>query len=708
MALAAAVGATDAPSHRQALLREAYRRGILDTGQTALYEEGVRRGLFKDPYAQARLELRQANATPNQTAAHLARQSGNPQEDALWNRQTGNGVTFGFLPELQGAVNAGVVGAQDLGGRVGIAQRQPYSMGQAYEAGRDETRAEIRLDQAQHPKTSLFGNLMGAGFTAPAGSEYVLAGRTLPAMVLRGMGLGGVEGAVAGAGNAGPGHRVQGAAYGGVAGAAVGAVAPVVGAGLGKLVGAGASAAQRVVNRATGGRILQPTAEAARRLIAALKQDGATPEQLRVAANGFLKNGAADPTLLDVASRLPSGGVNTRALIRGASMTGEGRGAATQYADQVTADLQDRALAHTARLTPSEARPAAAVQAGMREAQGAQADGQYRVPYQTPVPVTDEIAGAIADAPGVTAIKRAQQAAIARQDYDQARRLGSLIAPDVSSLPANTAAKVQAALRAQNPDVTAGDLDRVRIALGNMGRQRLQNPETRDIAAGLFGRQAQLSEALDGVPQLAEARGAYKAAQANIDAIDHGATGLNAAPDEFAAGLAGAAPEARAAAGVGYRQTLADAIGNPAEGSTGILNRVSTSTNQGRNLAETFGQDAADTYRGGLTDLRDQLGNARYVSPDTGSQTAGRLVDTEAASRLPTWKPHELVGLAINKIMRGVTLTDAERAAIAQIGLSPMTPRLPSEMIPPPFRPGVSPYVTAIGAPAAGRIAGGQ
>jgi hypothetical protein len=239
--------------------------------------------------------------------------------------------------------------------------------------------------------------------------------------------------------------------------------------------------------------------------------------------------------------------------------------------------------------------------------------------------------------------------------------------------------------------VSIGTLDRIKIALNDAGQAAARAGEN-SRAAGYFQRAGEIDDHLaSNNGDYAAARDNYARASAGIDALDHGATGVNATPDEFAATLEdlrakgaqglddGLAEASRRAvqdmAGVGYRGAITDRIGSPPEGATGVLNRLATSTNQGRNLSEVFDPETAQAYRDGLQDLIDQMNNARFISPNGGSQTAGRLADLglvePADITVPHLTPTRVLLGAVNKIRNGAALTDSEKKLIAQMGTTP-------------------------------------
>lgn len=174
------------------------------------------------------------------------------------------------------------------------------------------------------------------------------------------------------------------------------------------------------------------------------------------------------------------------------------------------------------------------------------------------------------------------------------------------------------------------------------------------------------------------------AAQADQQAIGAGEGILNRSPDAYRAELGsnttlGANLNVAQTAGA---RTLEDAIGRPAENATGVLNRISTATNPGRNLSATYGADAAGDYRQSIGQMVEQVQNARFINPNTNSQTAGKLNDqslVEGALNLPK-TPLGWAVAALEKFQRGATLNDAERQAIVEIATQKMGGGVPEDL----------------------------
>ncbi len=531
-----------------------------------------------------------------------------------------------------------------------------YTAGEAFNAVRSAEAQSARDFQRQKPVQALVSGLLG-GIAMPGSQALAkLAAPTAKGLLggleatARGAGLGGALGGVYGATTASPGREVEGAKRGAITGTVTGGAIPAAagtaGAVARTVAGAGRTTA-RAANRAAGGTLLNPQREAGKRLVEAMRKDGMSADAIRAAQSEWLKSGVS-PTLLDLVS-VNGGGQNTRALLRGAAMEGAGRDTAARYNSRVAADLQDNAIGLTERLTPNEARSATALSKDLDLERSVTADRLYPAFKGDEVAVTEDIAGALSGVTGQRALSKAR--AIADVNRDQA-----------------ALAEIDGLIRGESSSVSAGTLDLIRRGLRDAGQKALV-AQDRTLGAGMMSRADDLASGIEAQsPGFNAARNAFRDTSQQIDAIDVGRTGLNARPDEFASTI-GALPEnALDPARVGYRQALTDAIGNPTEGATGTLNRIGTSTNQGRNLATAFGDEPAELYRSGVSNLVDQLNNARFINPNTGSQTAGRAAD-ESLVAMPSIRPENIILGLINKVRRGATLTDQERQALIELGV---------------------------------------
>ena len=336
-------------------------------------------------------------------------------------------------------------------------------------------------------------------------------------------------------------------------------------------------------------------------------------------------------------------GENTRALLRAAaSKPGGARNAAVAYANQVTGDLQGNAIARTRALTPDR-RPANVVAEALKAERGRAASEMYPAFSAERVPVTDDIAAA---ADGTAEWMRGA-AQLARAE----RR------PEV-------VAEIEALTQgASLDDVSAGTLDYIRRALRDSSGEAFAGGKG-GLGAALRDRSGELDDALMSVPGFDAARSTYRGFSQQLDAIDAGRGVLNEVPDDFAAAFERLPVEQ---GGIGARQAMEEAIGKPTEGATGTLNRIASSTNTGRNLETLYGPEEAALYRDAIGREVERVGNARFVSPNTGSQTALRATD-DALVDLPPMTKAGILKAIVDKVRRGVTLTDQEREALLQLG----------------------------------------
>ena len=639
----------------------------------AAYEESVRRGRIRDPYARGRVDARGvgqigAAATTFTEAVPLADEAGAAM-----------------------AVVGDFISGNDRNPGRAWGRARSYQDGQ-----RDELRARNR------PASDL---ATGAGYAVQAVPAFASGGATMApqaasatarpvlrraaqgaATVGRNAAVGGAYAAAnAAAGRGDVETRIKNAAAatgpGMIAGAAVPVALTAAGAGS-RAVGSAASGAVRTVtraaNRVSGGRLLNAEREATQRLVAALRKDGLSPQQIRAAAAEWQRVGGPSPVFMDIVNA-GGRGQNTMALIRASASTGPGRNVAVQHQNQVAGNIQDTAINRTRDLTP-ERRPANVVADELQDTQRRLATEQYREPYQQPVTMTPEAVRALRGPDGQRAIDDAMENARVNQDYDLMAELLRLRTADLDQLPT----------------VSAGAIDQVRIAFNEGGRAATTGNRA-NFGRGMFARGRGLDTALDATEGLAPARATFRNLQGQREGIDVGAGIRNADPDVYAADVArrvemgpsGATlPDgspvglggAQQAVGVGARQDLTTAIGAPAEGSTGALNRIATGTNVTRNLETTYGAQPTADYQQSLGNLIEQVGNARYINPNTGSQTAGRLFDEQMVTT-PYPSPYGIVTNLLRRIQQGATLTEAEAEIITRIATGRLGEDLQAQII---------------------------
>lgn len=420
----------------------------------------------------------------------------------------------------------------------------------------------------------------------------------------------------------------------------------------------------RVTEASTGRGFLNPEAEAARRLREAAQRDN--PNTIRQESQDWQASGASDPSLLDVS------GNNVMRVMRSAASGGEGaaQNVATTYVDRIRGNIQERASGHARRLTPNEQRPANVVADELETTQDMVAQRDYPGPYSQPAAVTPEMVSALQGPEGRGAIGQAYATARANRDAQQMAELQDLraVAAEQGGGRNPLTGRVQSLEQALS-ELSAGSLDRVRIAMRDIGRGLYE--KSPGMARGYRNRVRDIDTALDQTPSLTEARGVQRDYHTQREAVDVGLTALRTPGDQYAAqiaDLAGRSPSARGAAGVGHRQAIVDAIEAPADGSTGVLNKLATSNRSTRNLEASFGPEAGQRFQAAVEREARRLQKGRQIEPNSGSQTQLRTMD-EALVNVVTNGGYLR---AFVDWVRGATstLTQAEREAVVRLGTS--------------------------------------
>lgn len=445
------------------------------------------------------------------------------------------------------------------------------------------------------------------------------------------------------------------------------------GAGIPSIARMAVSTANRASTAALGRGFLDPTQEATRRLTGAFAADGGLDSALD-RSNSFESSGASSPSVLDL------GGGNVRRLVRAAAGGGgHAETRALSYVDQVRSNLQDNVISRANRLTPDYQGSAAHLGTELEANQGRLATEQYREPYQQPATVTPEMVDALQGSAGRSAIARARAAAEDTRDAQQMAELSDLegVAAAQSGGRDLITGRVRSMQQALS-ELSAGSLDRVRIAMRERGRALAQSGQN-VRAGGHFARVRDIDTALDQTPGLTEARDSYRQMQAGRDSLDVGATVLKSPSTDYAGQISDLAnrgassrlgpPDLGRPLQVSARQAITDAVEAPTAGATGVLNRIGTSNRATANLAATFGAERGGQFQEAVRNEVARLRNANFISPETGSQTQLRGADAALVGSIPT-SLGSLAGKIADKIFRGTQLSPQEREAIVRLGIS--------------------------------------
>lgn len=623
-------------------------------------------GQVQEPAATAQPWAQDAVASPSQLAAEAEAQRRLQTDPSM--ASGGNalfqGLTFGYADEL-----AGLLAGAGQAGRNAIrtAQGQPIEIqaGDLRNAVTQATRGESQRFAREQPVANI-------GLQAAGG---LLTGGGAVGTGIRGAAItGGLYGAGYGAGTAQGGfaERLPGAVTGGVTGAvtggALGAAAPYVARGLGS-IGDAVSPVTEGLRRIVPGNRPEPQVVAARRLTDQFRRQRNTPDiQASIAER---RAAGLEPSIVDV------GGENLRATVRAAaSGEGPGRELATQYAEGIRASAGPRAIERARALT-GDNRDAIQVARDLTQARRTEAQTLYGDAYNQEIVVPDVVLSALRGPEGGAAIQQARRIAALERDDAALQALDNLAIADLD----------------QNPTATGKALDYIRQAYADAAQGAEGN-----LGAALQGRVNEIEQGLNLIPELRTARTAYRSASEQIDAVGGVPNALGrqqlGRPDRapmnamttdatrYGQYVGGLSEPAQAANQVYQRDQIIQALGRGRDGAVGPMNALSAGSNLpagpnapivSRNLEATF-SGQGQRFQQDIRLNREQVSNANFIDPNTGSPTASRLADQAAeglqsAANVATGGKAAVVRLAIDNAIRRIGLNEAERQAIVELGI---------------------------------------
>ena len=556
------------------------------------------------------------------------------------------GLSLGWADELAGLI-AGA--GQGVSNAIRTAQGQPIEIGAGdlRNAVTNATREESERFSRERPVSNfalqaLGGLLTGGGAIGTGVRGAVATGAAYGAGYGAGTGEGDTErlpGAVTGA--------VAGAATGGALAGAAQVAAPYAQrlAGIAGSINPGGAARSAT-------RRLGPAAGAAVRM-----EPFITPQA--IAERTRLQSLGVDASALDVI-----GGTGERMIRSAAGPAGPGAEMAVANSSARRANLKPEIMDVTRGLSPDQ-RSAEQVREGITTLRSNLASEQYAPAYATRVQVTPEILSAISDGPGRAALSRARTAAVARRDASQVMEIDAL-------------------LNGETGEVSAGTLDRIRIAMSGRARDLSQRAGSRDIAGGLAERASDIDSTLATVPEIQPARQTYAELSGALENVDENlrsaAAVFSTNPQDFQRQIQGMTPTQQEALIIAVRERIMNTLGGQREAGTGALQTIAESPYSRQNLETLLGADEASRYISRIEEGVAQAQRAARVSPNTNSQTFGRMVDDE------TFNAASMVGAAadigqsltgngfaiartLDRLRSRATLSPEERAAIVELGI---------------------------------------
>lgn len=451
-----------------------------------------------------------------------------------------NGMTFGFAPE--------VVGAMDT-----LIQKIPGgSAPKSYAENVAGVRGARTEYDKNHPVAAAFSEIGGGGLaTGPVGAGAKLIGRAIPAIgravaripaYVRGIGTTAATGAAYGAGNADPGDRMAGAAIGAAEGAAFGAAIPGVVAG-----GRYLADKTGVTNLASTIRAKwNPQAAATAKMRTAMELDGLTTQQLITR----LQSLGPQATIAD------TGGEAMRGL------AAQSAGKLSPQRAKIIAMLEQRADGEVKRVSAALQRPLGkedffSAQDELLDKLRTQASPLYDVAYKANRAVVSPEIDKILETPSG---QKALREAVKNMRDDMAR----VADPDPELTQALREAEElglvdeKYSIGGVGKGLTLRTLDYVKRELDDMIGKELRAGANNKAGILIGNKNALLREldAADKTGAYAKARSVWGGNKQTVDALEDGRLFLKLAPEEIRRTLAGLSAASQRAYRIGAVRSL--------------------------------------------------------------------------------------------------------------------------------------------------------
>lgn len=376
-----------------------------------------------------------------------------------------------------------------------------------------------------------------------------------------------------------------------------------------------------------------------------------TPAEMRQRADQYRAAGL-EPRLTDVTDEAGRGVIR-----EAASRQTPAREQVQRSLERLTANAPRKTADRVADLTP-DARAADVIQAELKAARQAQASQNYAAaaPDRVSVP---PVAGAIQQQDDVLA--RAAKTLRDNRQYDLADQVEMMR---------------QGAAR----EVNVGALDQVKREMFTAADNAVSAPGARSNSApGLTSRAQEIDDYLASQSSAYRgARDAYAQASGRIDGVDVGRKLPDMSYEQASATMRQMTPEQIEGARIGARQRLQDVFTGSTQADTG-LRKLEMEDDLKRIIADLFDPQTAEGLSTYAEMSRRQLNNARYIAPNTGSQTAPRLQDgasvaAGALDDMQSLRQSGVVTFVISKVgdaLRRASFPDAEAEKLARLAIDP-------------------------------------
>lgn len=558
-----------------------------------------------------------------------------------------SGMTLGLSDEAAGA---GRYVARGIGNTVQrlFGGEPTKTAAQAYEEGKNATRENVRQFSEDNPVTAGALQIVG-GMAGALPAKGFMAAPTLAGRMGQGAGAGGTIGAIAGAGGADGGleDRLLGAGQGATLGAGIGAALPAITQG----VAAGARHAGNMFG-------MRPAETVANeKLAVALARDNLTPEQLLAEVQRRQSLTGKPETLMDV------GGEAMRRTARTAmSRPGEASSRGVVALTERQAAQPERIAQDLQRVSPNS--DFYGSMGGLARQRSAQAQPLYRQAFDDPAPVWNERIQQFIDSPeakqglrqGLTIQRRE---ALARgEPFDPKsygvtgfNEAGDPIVSGTPNLRSLDAIKrgIDDMLEAYR-DKTTG-----KLVLDEAGRAL---EAVRKSFVGEIDRAAP--------PVYREARAAWSGPSQSRNAMEAGRDFLKMDPEQIASRLKGMAPADQDFFRAGAKRALVDTLSKTADNADAVRRIFGTPGMRSKIEAVFPNKQEFQAFELAMKREAEMLRNARFVSPNTGSQTFLRQM--EAADAAPNPIMEAIAGVVQGESPKKALLGALAGRAVSRVG----------------------------------------
>lgn len=537
-----------------------------------------------------------------------------------------SGASFGWSDEVAGAGR--YVGrylrnlTDDLMGNgpklsdlvTGKKRKTPY---EAYLEGKQGAKQNLENYSEDNPVTSTGLQVLGGLASASPSAGFQVA-PTLGGRVRQGVQIGAPMGAVAGAGAAeGDAADVAlGAGTGAVLGAGVGAALPAVSQGI-------ATGVRHAAN-SFGARPADNVAS--EKMIGMLARDGRTPQSLMADIDARAAAGAKPEALMDMSGEATRRGVRTAM-----SRPGEGSSRGVQQLTERQAGQSERVGEDLARL--SGVRDFHGTMEGLGRMRSQQAAPLYEEAFSNPAPVWNERIQQFIDSP------EAQQGLRRGLMIQRREALANNQAFNPRSYGVTSFNEAGDPIITGTPNLRT--LDAIKRGMDDMLEQYRDRTSGR-LVLDEAGRalQAVRRSYVDEVDRAApevyrQARQAWSGPSQSRDALEAGRTLFMRDPEQTTRRLQAMSPGDRDFFRAGAAKAIRDKIESTPDGGD-VVRRIFGTPKMRAQIETVFpSRQEFEAFRGAMEREAAMLRNARFVSPNTNSQTFLRQMDAADADPNP-------------------------------------------------------------------------